>query len=91
MSENVQAITASHENYGKLEIGTISWRKTLVEVKIQKGISQGGSFSPRLFVFAMIPLNYILRKYTVYRMDKFTKSEEKINHIIYIGDIKIFT
>ena len=43
---------------------------------------------PTLFVIAMIPLNYILRKCTVGK--QFTKSLE-INHLMYMDDIKLFS
>ena len=36
----------------------------------------------------MIPLNRILRKCTA--ENKFGKSQEKINHLIYMEDIKLF-
>ena len=61
--------------------------QTQIEVKIQRGIFQGDSFSPLLFVIAMMPLNYILKKYT--GGYKFTKSKEKINHLMYMDDIKV--
>ena len=53
--------------------------KSLAEVKIQKSIFQGDSHLPLLFVMAIMPLNYILRKST--RTCKFTKSQKKINHL----------
>ena len=39
-------------------------RKSLTEVKIQRGIFPGDALSPLLFVIAMMPFNYILRKST---------------------------
>ena len=36
----------------------------------------------------MMPLNYLLKK--CMRGNKFTKSPEKINHLIYIDHIKVF-
>ena len=62
--------------------------KSLAEVKIQRGIFQGDALSPLLFVIAMMPLNHILRKCTVGY--KLTKSQEKINHLMYKDDIKLF-
>ena len=38
-------------------------RKSLAESKIQRGIFQGDTLSPLLFVFVMIQLNHVLRKY----------------------------
>ena len=63
-------------------------RKNLVETKIQRGIFQGDASSPLLFITAMMPLNHILRKCTAGY--KLTKSQEKINHLMYMDDIKLF-
>ena len=38
--------------------------KSFVETKIWRGIFLGDTLSPLLFIIAMIPLNYFLRKYT---------------------------
>ena len=38
--------------------------KSLGEVKIQKGVFQGDSQSPLLFMILMMPYNHILRKCT---------------------------
>ncbi len=64
-------------------------RQTLTEVNIQKGIVQGDSLSQLLIVRAMMPLNYVLRKCT--GGNKFTKSQEKINHLMYEDDILLIT
>ena len=61
--------------------------KTLTEVKIQKGIFQGDALSPFLFVIAMISFNNLPRKRT--GGYEFTKLQEKINHFVYIDDIKL--
>ena len=47
--------------------------KSLAEAKIQiqSGIFQGDALSPLLFIIAMMPLNYILRKCTTgYKLSK---------------------
>ena len=67
-----------------------NWKVELTaEVKIQKGIFQGDSLLPLSFIIEMIPLNYVLRKCRGGDY-KFTKSQEKINHLIYTDDSKIF-
>ena len=62
--------------------------KNLTEVKIQRCIFQGDVLSPLLIVIAMIPPNHILRECT--GNNKLHKSHEKINHLIYMDDIKLF-
>ena len=62
--------------------------KILAEVKIQRGIFQGDALSSLLFVISMMPLNHILRK-CIDRY-KLNKSQEKINHLMYIDDSKLF-
>ena len=60
---------------------------TVTQIKIRRVIFQRDTLSLLLFVIAMMPVNYILRKYTGgYR---FTKLPEKINHPMYMNDIKI--
>ena len=62
--------------------------KSLAEVKVQRGIFLGDALSPLLFVRAMMPLNHILRKCTAgYKLNKL---QQKINHLMYIDDIKLF-
>ena len=62
--------------------------RSIAETKIQRGIFQGDAQSPLLFIIAMIPPNNILRKYAAgYTL---SKSQEKINHLMYMDDIKLF-
>ena len=62
--------------------------KTLAELKFQWCIFQWDSISPLLFVVAIVSKNYILRKYT--DTYKFSKSHEKIIHIMYMNGNKLF-
>ena len=62
--------------------------RRLAEAKIQRGIFQGDALSPLLFIIAMMPLNHILRKCTAGY--KLSRSLEKINHLMYMDDIKLF-
>ena len=63
-------------------------RQGLTEVKMQRGIFQGNARSPLLFVIAMMPLNHNLRNCTAGY--KVSKSQEKINHLMYMDEIKLF-
>ena len=62
--------------------------QTVPEVKFQRGIYGGGSFSTLVFIISIIPLHSVLRK----RIGSYilTKSKEMINHLIYIDYIKLF-
>ena len=66
----------------------IAGGRELAEAKIQRGILQGDAQSSSLFIIAMMPLNHILRKCTTGY--KLTKTQEMINHLMYIDDIKLF-
>ena len=55
---------------------------------IQRGKFEGDALSPLLFVIATMPFNHILRKYTAGY--KLSKSQEKINYLMYMDDIKLF-
>ena len=63
--------------------------KAQEEGKIQRGIFLGNSFLLLLFVMEMMLLNYIFRKCSVGY--KFSKLLEKINHLMYMEDIKLFS
>ena len=56
--------------------------KDLAETKIQRSIFQGDAQSPFQFIIAMMPLNHILKKCTANLL-------EKINHLVYMDDIKL--
>ena len=70
-----------------------SWRTELTSsgemlgsVRIRRGIFQGDSLSPLLFVICMIPLTCVLRKARVgYMLDGV-----KINHLLFMDDLKLF-
>ena len=59
----------------------------LGEVRIQRGIFQGDSLSPLIFVMCMVPLTEILRDVNAGYV---TKSKSRINHLLYMDDLKLF-
>ena len=71
-----------------------SWRVELTigsdvlgEVKINRGIFQGDSLSPLLFIIALLSLTSILRKSKPgYKF----ASGEKINHLLFMDDLKLY-
>ena len=66
-----------------------SGNSELGEVEVKRGIFQGDWLSPLVFVLALIPLSLILRKAkTAY---EFSESKKKINHLLFIDDLKFYS
>ena len=61
----------------------------LDEVEIKPGIFEGDSLSLLVFVLALIPLNLILRK--VKAAYEFSESKEKINQLLFMDDLKLYS
>ena len=59
----------------------------LGEVDIKQSIFQDDYLSPLVFVLALIPLNLILRKAKA--AYQFSGSKEKINHLLFMDDLKL--
>ena len=71
----------------------VSWQTELTSsgtslgnVNIRRGIFQGDSLSPLIFVVCMIPLSKVLRKATAW----YLLGDVKINLLLIMGDLKIF-
>ena len=62
--------------------------KSIAKTKIQSSVFQGDARSPILFTITMMPLNHILRKCAA--VYKLIRSQEKINHLMCMDDIKLF-
>ena len=92
LSQNVQNITWSHKlhwkDHANLESGADSRRKKLSRSKDPKRNFPSDALSPLLFIIAMMPFNLILRKCIAGY--KLSWSQEKINHLMYMDDIKPF-
>ena len=85
----------SHEVIKFIEQTIETWRveltaggRSIAETKNQRGIFQEVALSPLLFIIAMMPLNHILRKCAAGY--KLSRSQEKINHLMYMDNIKLF-
>ena len=57
-------------------------------MKIRRGIFQGDSLSPLLFVLVMIPLTLVLRQTKA--SYELKKGGKKINHLLFMDDLKLF-
>ena len=60
----------------------------LGEVDVKRGIFQGDSLSPLLFLLSMVPLSLILRK--EYACYEWGKEEYKLNRLLFMDDLKLF-
>ena len=68
------SLTANGEDLGK--------------VNMKRGIFQGDSLSPLLFVLSLVPLSLILKK--VNACYKWGKKEYKLNHLLFMDDLKLY-
>ena len=83
----------SYEVINFIEKTMQTWRveltaggRSFAETKIQRGILQGDALSPLLFIIAI--MNHVLRKCAAGY--KLSRSQEKINYLMYVDDIKLF-
>ena len=62
--------------------------ETLGEVSIKRGIFQGDSLSPLLFIVAMIPLTMLLKRENLgYH---FGPEKKLMNHLLFMDDLKLY-
>ena len=66
----------------------ISGGESLGHVEIKRGIFQGDSLSPLLFILALIPLTIVLRK--VKAGYDLGKGNGIINHLLFMDDLKLY-
>ena len=73
----------------------VNWKTVLTsggtvlgQVDIKRGIFQGDSLSPLLFIVIMLPLTLVLRKMRAgYRLEK---NVTPINHLLFMDDLKLY-
>ena len=86
IAENVRQFLANSMKNWKL---TLTANGTnLGEVKVTRGIFQGDSLSPLLFVICMIPLSLVLRKTKAFY--EWGNKQYRINHLLFMDDLKLF-
>ena len=85
--ENIKSLLVNSMERWKVMLS--SGNSELGEIEIKRGIFQGDSLSPLVFVLELIPLNLILKKTKV--AYEFSKSKEKINHLLFMDDLKLYS
>ena len=86
IAENVRNLLKTSMEQWKLSL--MSNGEDLGEVNVKRGIFQGDSLSPLLFILSMVPLSLILRKVKAYY--EWGKKDYKLNHLLYMDDLKLF-
>ena len=86
----------SEEICNLLEKSMKSWcveltcgENVLGQVNIRRGIFQGDSLSPLLFIISLIPLTVILNK--TKHGYQFSTNGQRINHLLYMDDLKLYS
>ena len=87
VTENIKSLLAN--SMEKWKVVLCSGNSELGEVEIKRGIFQGDSLSFLVFVLALIPLGLILRKTKA--TYKFSESKEKINHLLFMDIVKLYS
>ena len=65
-----------------------SGKSPLGAVNINRGIFQGDSLSPLLFVITLIPLTLVLRR--LKQGYSFGKGKPRLNHLLFMDDLKLY-
>jgi hypothetical protein len=86
VAKNVRGLLESSMDHWRTEL-TANGEK-LGTVNIKRGIFQGDSLSPLLFVMIMIPLTMILKDEPKGLM--FGNSGKRLNHLLFMDDLKLY-
>ena len=87
VAENIESLLVNRME--KWKVMLCSGNFDLGEVEIKRGIFQGDSLSPLVFVLALIPLTLILKQTKA--AYEFSESKEKINHLLFMDDLKLYS
>ena len=87
VAENIKSLLVNSMETWKVML--CSGNSELCEIEIKRGVFQGDFLSPLVFVLALIPLSLILRKTKA--SYEFSESKEKINHLSFMDDLKLYS
>ena len=85
--ENIKTLPVNRTE--KWRVMLCAGNSELGEVAIKQDIFQGNSSSPLVCVLALIPLSLILKKLKT--TEEFSGSKEKINHLLFMDDSKLYS
>ena len=87
VAENIKSLLVN--SMEKCKVMLYSGNSELDEVEIKRGIFQGDSLSPLVFILALITLSLILKKAKA--AYQFSESKEKINHLLFMDDLNLYS
>ena len=82
LAENIKSLLVN--SIEKWKVMLSSWNSELGEVEIKQGIFQGDALSPLVFVLVSIKKG----KGSIY---EFSESKEKMNHLLFMDDLKLYS
>ena len=83
-----KVITMLENSMGQWKVMLTADGNNLGNINIRRGIFQGDSLSPLLFVISLIPLSLILRKCNA--QYSLGKDKPSINHLLFMDDLKLY-
>ena len=87
VAENIKKLLVN--SMEKWKVMLCSGNSELGEVGIKRVIFEGDSLSPLVFLFTSIPLSLILRKAKA--AYEFLESKEKVNHLLFMDDLRLYS
>ena len=95
MIKSLELVEAAENIVNLLKETMKNWRTNLIcsntdlgAVKINRGIFQGDTLSPLLFVVSLLPLKLVLRK--MKQGYSFGKGKNNLNHLLFVDDLKLY-
>ena len=86
IAENLRTFLQKNKQEWRLSLTANG--EDLGEVNVKKGIFHGDTLSPLLCVLSMVPLSLILKR--VNACYKWGKQEYKLNHLLFMDDLKLY-